>query len=245
MKIRTPSGDRRLLWLTDPHLEKAPQSIQSKITRRLEAQDYDMALITGDLGTPATLPNILPRLAEACGQRQLFFVLGNHDFRAAGVHETLSMVDDVCRRHTNLTHLTSSGPVRITEHSTLVGHHGLTGATERRYRDGVESREKMRHGIFYAKKARTQLLAATHYPPFHSSVLFNGRPCDKRRQVKYCNGVLGYMLIKMASTLPSVSIRILAGHTHHMANDTILPNLSCRVGKAGSGQTGVQGIVMV
>ncbi len=245
MDMHPQTGTQRLLWVTDPHFEKAPQRIRDKIVQRLEARDYDMALITGDIATATTLPAILPKLAEACGQRRLFVLLGNHDFKGADVRETLFTADHICGRHRNLIHLTTSAPTRISDHTTLVGHHGLSGIACRRNQDTAESSEKIRHGIFSARRSGTGLLAATHYPPFRSSALFNGRPCDKRGQFTYCNGVLGYMLIKLAKKHRQLPIRVFAGHTHHACEDTILPNLHCRVGRAGPGQTGVQGIVMV
>jgi hypothetical protein len=52
-------------------------------------------------------------------------------------------------------------------------------------------------------------------------------------------------MIRMAKQPRQLPIRVLAGHTHHASEDAILPNLHCRVGCAGPGQTGVQGIVMV
>ena len=238
-------GSQRLLWVTDPHFERTPKRIQDKTIQRLEEPDYDMALITGDLTTASTLPAILPKLAQACGRRRLFLVLGNHDFKGADVRETISTVDTICRRHPNLTHLASSPPLRITKHTTLVGHHGLTGVSSRRIQDAQESSEKILHGIFSASKSRTQLLAATHYPPFNTSALFNSVPCPKRRAPDFCNLPLGYMMIRMARRLRKLSIRTLAGHTHHQAKDTILDNLTCLVGNAGPGQTGVQGIIMV
>lgn len=238
------SGDQRLLWLTDPHLEKAPPSIRDKLIKSLEGSDYEMAVITGDIATSATLPKILPILAETCGRRRLFVILGNHDFAGADVSETLSAVDGICRRHANLTHLTTRAPVRITDHTTLVGHHGLSGFRRRKSQDAKESREKFLHGIFSARGSKTQLLAATHYPPFCTSARYNGRPCPANMQAFFTNHGLGYMLIKMAKrfTLP---VRVIAGHTHHPADDAILRNLSCRVGGAGPGHTGVQGILMV
>lgn len=238
-------GDQRLLWITDTHLEKAPQRVRDKIIQRLESQDYDMALITGDCATAATLPTILPELAEACGHRRLFVVLGNHDFRGAGIRQTISSVDGICRRHANLTHLTTRAPIRISENTTLVGHHGLTGHPQRRKQDSAESTEKFLRGIFSARKSETTLLAATHYPPFRSSALFNDRRCDIRKQANFCNAPLGYMLINMAKQLRQLSIRAFAGHTHNACEDTILPNLHCSVGRAGPGQTGIQRIVMV
>lgn len=246
MDTHPQTGNQRLLWITDPHFEKAPQWIRDKIVQRLEARDHDMALITGDIATATTLPTILPKLAEACGRRRLFVLLGNHDFKGADVRETLTTVDAICGRHLNLIHLTTSAPTRISDHTTLVGHHGLSGIACRRNQDTAESSEKIRHGIFSARRSGTGLLAATHYPPFCTSARYNGRPCPADKQPYFTNHDLGYMLIKMAKQLcQQLSIRVFAGHTHHACEDAILPNLHCRVGSAGSGQTGVQGIVMV
>lgn len=245
MDTRAQPGTQRLLWVTDPHLEKASQSAIDKLIQRLEVRDYDMALVTGDIATAATLPTILSDLAEACGERKMFMVLGNHDFRGASIRDTITRVDATCKRHGNLTHLATSAPKRITEHTTLVGHHGLTGCSRRRSHDAAESSEKILHGIFSAHKKRTRLLAATHYPPFRTSALFNDNPCDARKQAYFCNLPLGYLMIRMANQLRHLPIGVLAGHTHHANEDTILPNLTCRVGQAGRGHTGIQGILMV
>lgn len=245
MKNDLYTGDQRLLWLTDPHLEKASIATSKKLIRRLEAKDYDIAVITGDIARAVTLPTILPIIAEACGVRKLFVVLGNHDFKGADVQETLSVVDDTCRRHANLTHLSTSAPIRISTHTTLVGHHGLSGFSQRRNQDTKESCAKIKHGIFYARKLRAQLLIATHYPPFYTSTLFNSRVCAMSRQADFTNYGLGYMLIKLAKKFEDLSIQVIAGHTHHAAEDVILHNLKCRVGKAGPGHTGEQGIIMV
>lgn len=245
MEQENPPGSQRLLWITDPHLEKAPNWIMEKVVQRMQEQDYEMALITGDIANAKTLPAVLPVLAEACGQRRLFVVLGNHDFAGADINETISTADDLCHRHDNLIHLTTNPPLRISRHTTLVGHHGLSGDWKRKEQDTKESSEKILHGIFSARRSRTQLLAATHYPPFTTAALFNSQPCKQSKQAVFCNAPLGYMLIRMAKQLRHLSIRVLAGHTHHLAEDTILSNLKCLVGGAGPGQTGVQRILYV
>lgn len=244
MQTKKQSGAQRLLWMTDTHFEKAPKWLHDKIIQRLEEQDYDMAIITGDIATTATLPTILHKLAEACGRRRLYIVLGNHDFHGSSVRTTITRVNETCKRHGNLTHLSTSTAVRITDHTTLVGHHGLSGQPDQRRRDTAESCLQIRRGIFSAVKTKTRLIVATHYPPFRTAVLFNSKPCTEKQQAYFCNPALGYLMIRMAkqSKLP---IDILAGHTHHTAEDRILTNLQCSVGKAGPFHTGVQGIVMV
>ena len=244
MKHQTQTGTQRLLWLTDPHFEKASPSTQNKIIQRLESKDYDIALATGDIAIASTLSTILPMLAEACSSRPLFVVLGNHDFLGADVKGTLAMVDRICKRHSNLTHLATHAPVRITEHNTLVGHHGLSGRINRRRQDSVESSQQIRRGIFAASKTYTRLLVATHYPPFRTAVMFDKKTCGSQKP-SFCHPELGYQMINLGRSYDRTHIQVLAGHTHHAAEDVILHNLKCRVGAAGSGHTGIQEILMV
>jgi predicted phosphodiesterase len=117
----------KLDWITDPHvnhLKGAPELI--KFADRLHARKSDGLLITGDIGESHNICDLLTILSGAY-QRPIYFVLGNHDYYGdwmAATHEKVQAVCG-CVPEGILNWLPMSGPIQLTEDTTIIGHGGF------------------------------------------------------------------------------------------------------------------------
>ena len=64
----------------DLHLERLAVPARLAFFEKLRREDFDAALVTGDISEAGTLALHLGELAGACSPRNVYFVLGNHDF---------------------------------------------------------------------------------------------------------------------------------------------------------------------
>ncbi len=95
----------KLLWLSDLHLERVSDQEKERFLERLRRAHYDAALITGDISTSTHLTRHLREISEACGDRKVYYLLGNHDYFHGSLREVDQAVTDLSRSHRNLVPL--------------------------------------------------------------------------------------------------------------------------------------------
>ncbi len=120
-----------LIWLTDLHLDQATITVRTQFLESLSCAQFDAAVITGDISDAAHLPSDLLALSRACGNRAVYFVLGNHDFHGGSFASVDAAVAIVCVQQTNLRHLGSqneTGIIPLGNDTALVGHRGWADA---------------------------------------------------------------------------------------------------------------------
>lgn len=85
------------------------------------------------------------------------------------------------------------------------------------------------------------VVIATHVPPFPTAVRFSDRPCGPAHLPHFSSLSAGLAIIGIARTRAFTHrrITILAGHAHSGCAQTIMPNLTIRVGHARTGRPGV------
>jgi len=71
---------KRLLILSDLHLDKAQASTKEKFLKSLQKSDFDAALVTGDISVAVTLVEHLLEILNACDKRPVIMTTGNHDY---------------------------------------------------------------------------------------------------------------------------------------------------------------------
>jgi len=262
----------KLLWLTDIHLDSASPTSQDMFYQSLREAEFDSAVITGDISIARLLDDHLAELARSCAPRNLYFVLGNHDFYGASFDQVDRMVDACCHKHANLHHLGQGEIVRLGPDSALIGHRGWADGrayggrrTARRFPDqdgirdlrfrstffsfrkteqlGRESGTYFRRVLPYALTSYRNVLIATHVPPFAKAVRFSGQQCDLMSLPHYVNASAGSVILRIGEQFPKTEITVLCGHTHHKATAKIASNIKVVAGRARKGSPAIQDVI--
>jgi len=262
----------KLLWLTDTHLDHTDSSTRQAFYEKLRGENFDAAVVTGDISISRFLSTHLGELAQACRPRKVYFLLGNHDFYGSSFEEVDRIVAACCAKHSNLQHLGQGEIVRLGPTSALVGHRGWADGrayggkrTARRFPDqdgirdlrylsiypafrkmerlGRESGAYFRRVLPHALASYRHVLIATHFPPFAQAVRFDGKPCQSTKLPHYVNASAGAVIQRVGEHFPRTKITVLCGHSHHGNTVKITDNLEVRVGEARKGAPGIQEII--
>lgn len=255
-KLKTP---KRICWMTDLHLDQADDKHTAEFLHKLQDSEYDLALVTGDFSSSRNLPEYLDMLATACGSKHLYITLGNHDYYGSSISETLERTSRLCHQIPNLHHLSECGAVDLGDHTYLIGGDGWADGQWRGKRTedirspdhysicdfrklnkwqcsrkmkqlGIESTNAIRQRVKTKLRSAQKIIVASHVPPFRTSALYNGKPCDANHQPHYVHSTLGAMMIGMARSYPEKQFTTLSGHTHSECSDHIFSNLTSFVG---------------
>lgn len=262
----------KLLWLTDLHLDSATPNTRQAFYQSLGETVFDAAVITGDISTSRLLSKHLADLAEACSPRNVYFVLGNHDFYGSSFEHVDRIVACCCRQHSNLHHLGQGEIIRLGPDSALIGHRGWADgrayggertashlpdqnairdlrfrstypAYRKMERLGRESGAYFRRVLPYALTSYRHVVIATHVPPFARSVRFDNRPCEAVMLPHYVNASAGGVIMRIGKHFPKTKITVLCGHSHHGAAARIAANIEVRAGQVRRGSPTAQGVV--
>jgi len=268
--LQTPS----FLWLTDLHLDRATAERRESLYEEIRQSESGAVVITGDISTAKHLPLHLRELAAAAEGRQVYFVLGNHDFFWSSFSDVDRCVAGVCRAHDNLHHLGQGEIVDLGDDTVLIGHRGWgdgrmgwsvqtlarnpdfaaiedfqglehSEAFELLGQLGRESASYFRGLLPYALTCYRHVIVATHVPPFSQAAKYDRQACDYLRQPFYVNISAGASIMRIAERFPASTVTILAGHTHHAARFQAAANLELLVGGARPGFPGAQGLLQI
>jgi len=255
---------KRLLVLSDLHLDKASQTSKDDFLERLKTADYDSALITGDISVAALLSGHLAEIAKACGMRSVIITAGNHDYYGSSFSEVDQTIKAVCAEHPNLIALGGGEIIQLSRSTALVGHRGWfdglagSGAKTRvespdRYmiKDfrnlgrsaffrklnelGEDSADYFRRVLPLALSCHRQVLVATHVPPFTQGIRYDGKGCVWNRQPFFANQSLANLIWGISKSFPNSHIHVRAGHTHSASEIMLRSNLSMNVAGARPG----------
>ncbi len=255
---------KRLLWLTDIHLDKATITSRNRFLDDLRSSSYDAVLISGDISTSAFLIDHLSEISTACGSRPVMFTTGNHDYFGSSFELVDKAIKDVCAQNRNLIALGSGEIIELSKTTALVGHpgwydgHAGSGAqtkVESPDRHLIDDFRGLDRKSFFQKlsllgeasadyfrkvlpRALSQypcVIVGTHVPPFTQGVRYDDRGCAWNRQPYFSNRAAGNLIWGMAKSFPHRRIQVHAGHTHSAALVRIRPNLSMQVEGAKPG----------
>lgn len=253
------SSTTTILFLTDLHLDRTSEEKIDCLLGRIRNTNSNAVLVTGDISDAHNLRRHLSLLAEACGPRPLYFLLGNHDFYGGDFDSVEKDMESLCNTTQNLHHLNASRIIPLAKGIGLLGHGGWADAragegmeTMVQSRDcgsikdfqkldhwqmlgrmrtlGAESAEKIRSILPLALTCYRHVIVATHVPPFENAVYHSGKPAAHRHLPHFCNLSVGVMLIGIMRAFPHRRVSVLAGHSHGACSEKITRNLSVRVG---------------
>ena len=252
----------RAVWLTDIHLEFLNREQIQAFVQQVAAEQPNVVLLTGDIGTARNARNLLIFMAQQL-KVPICFVLGNHDY----YHGDLDIVRDTMRKLTQESlgpvWMPEIGIVQLTNEVGLVGH----GAwADGRYGDyhtsdimlndyvlighlsrispserlkrlnqlGDEAAVYLRNLLQKAVQQYRQIYVLTHAPPFLDVYRHKGRLTkpDNPYLPHFACKVVGDMLLDVAEQHPDNEFTVLCGHTHGEAYARITDNLVAYCGGA-------------
>ena len=250
---------KRLVWLTDIHLDFVEPGSADLFIDSVVAQEPDVVLVTGDIAIATTLKPSMEALAERV-RGPVYFVLGNHDFYQSTIEGVRSEITQGLRLG-NLLYLSSIGIVQLDRGVALVGHDGWADGKSGDYANsqleltdfrligdylGLDrwgryrvmerlAEEAARHFERFLPEAAAcnrHVIVATHVPPFPEAALYQGHPASPDGLPFFASPSIGEILLKEARDYPSCQLTILCGHTHEAALYRPAPNLEVRVAGA-------------
>lgn len=251
----------KIAWATDIHLDHCNDKVRHKFFNSLKEANPDIVLIGGDYGTGDKIEKYLKLIADNISV-PVYLVNGNHDHYLSGI----AHVREICRNFNRLTYLSTAGVIPLTEITALIGHDSWGDARYgnpystvqlndfhyiadlkiiynipelfiQKLRElGDEARDYLSEQLDDAFKKFDNVILLTHVPPFKEVSMFDGKISgDDWLPFFSCKAVGDMLLAKMAKHIDK-KVTVLAGHTHHFAEQEMLPNLLVKVGAATYGK---------
>ena len=114
---------RRVVWLTDIHLNFLEPDQRAGFLEHLAGQRADALLISGDIGEAGSVEQYLVEMDAALGV-PIMFVLGNHDFYNGSIHGVRMRIRGLTERSSRLVYLSSAGAAELAPDTCVIGHDG-------------------------------------------------------------------------------------------------------------------------
>lgn len=193
----------RLAWLTDPHVNFL-KNVKAFGSYLLEEQQFDAVVITGDISEAPRLHQHLAALSSGIGNKDIYFVLGNHDYYSGSLSKVRQDLNDFLKDFPNLHYLTSSVPIKLCEDTVLVGDDGWYDATA-----GAPDTSMVYLSDFeLIKELRACLSSSRQSPPDHVFARGDRWPLINfcREQAQLSAARLKPKLIIAAAMAPSVIV---------------------------------------
>lgn len=259
-----------LLWITDPHFNFLSASAWGYFKHRLAFYPKEVPLvITGDIAESRDFSRYLQELEQ---DRNVYFVLGNHDFYG----DSIAATRDCARSRPGYLEWRSE-PVQLSDTACLVGvdgwydfNEGAGADTQLRMSDwelitdfkdksmlsiakmsallAKQSAELARRKLERAFTKYRTVYFVTHVPPFLGASLSPRRlPSDKDWAPVMVNTVLGE---SVRSVRLGKFLHVLCGHTHTEARMAVPvskmsqsdPNVQVHTGRANYGEVFIEEI---
>lgn len=264
---------KRMLWLTDLHLNfLTPQQIDDFLAT-VAAQRPDLVLVGGDIGEAPNVIGLLKRIAKVVAT-PIYFVLGNHDYYFGSIERVRESVEDLCGHWPNLTFLTASGVVALTERTALCGHDGWADARLGDYERSLVMMNDYRlieelagvhkwarwpmlkaMGDAAARHVEQVLPAAladheevfflTHVPPLREACWYQGQLSNDEWLPHFTCLAVGEAILRIMRDFPDRRLTVLCGHTHSPGETHPLDNVCILTGGAEYGSPQIQRVFEV
>src|SRR3990167_1106676 len=253
-----------IAWATDIHFNFEDDSHRRALYDEIIAAQCDAVLITGDIGEAQNFDTYL-RLIHSKTGKQLYYVLGNHDFYTKSrLYSHTKATGLAVKSQNNIRWLGwDRKAIQLTPECYLVG---VDGWADGRYGDYKYSTITMSDSIYIADLAgsetraellqsmqqladqdadklksqleaaishnATQIIVATHVPPFAAICRHRGNETDPEVLPFYSSKALGDVILDAATQHPQITFKTYSGHTHGACKLQLKENLYCSVGAA-------------
>lgn len=211
-------------------------------------------LITGDVSVAGHIMLYLQAICQACGDRPVYYVNGNHDYFGSSFKEVNTALAVLMMQQSNLYVLGRGEVIELSKTTALIGHRGWydglngLGAKTRvvcpdRYAIedfkhlnrakffemlhslGEKSADYFRRLLPYALKRYGKVIVATHVPPFIQGVLHKKKMCPWDQQPFFSSLLIGNTIGGISKRFPNQLIDVYAGHTHSASSIAIRSNV--------------------
>jgi len=201
-------------WVTDLHIDHCTKESKTALYNEIKAARLDGLVVTGDITTAKDMSNHIYELADCMAPKDLFFVLGNHDYWGSSLYKVRRVVENLTEVEDHINYLPACDPVSLSTSVALVGVDG--------WYDG-------RVGC-----ANPPKLIMNGWRLMDDYILFNGDPnliLMKSREIAEAESeMLRMKLTEACQKHNSVIIathfppwREAAWHRHHLSDDTFAP----------------------
>ena len=236
--------------LTDLHMNRYPRFFNKRLLRK--AKDCDALLVMGDITTGLHTEKHLEMLGNSC--KDVYFVLGNHDFYTSSFQEVSIKVKEFCNGK-NLWWLDDEEPVEVFPGTWLLGvdgwYDGAHGDTffmdinfdrmmikDLLLKRRMEERAALirERSEFFAEKFSQKMqkvpmdakrvVVATHYPPWMGPIR---HILDAFWLPQSVNSTLALALEKAAAERLETDFQIFCGHVHKTYEVRPAENVHCSV----------------
>jgi 3',5'-cyclic AMP phosphodiesterase CpdA len=264
---------KRLVWLTDIHLNFLTPVQMEKFFSAVKDTRPDGLLISGDIGEAPRLSWYLRQLEDRF-QCPIYFVLGNHDYYMASIADVRAAVGQQVSVSRWLTWMNEAGMVELSSHTVLIGHDSwadgrcgdyarsdvmmndyvvirelanLTKSGRLRVlnRLGDEAAAYFREWLPKALEKYPNVLLLTHVPPFRDACWHEGQISDDNWLPHFVCKAAGDVLVEVMQKHPMHQLTVLCGHSHGQGTARILDNLFVQTGGAEYGRIDVQQVIVL
>lgn len=254
-------------WLTDIHLDHLGDRLDVFLSD-LGRSASDCFLVTGDIAQAPSITECLRRMVSALG-RDIYFVLGNHDYYFGSIAGVRAGVRGLCRKSESLHWMGGHGALMLSEGTAVVGCDSWgdgrlgnfkgTGVLLNDFRLikelaglgrdarlkklralGDEAAAHLRKAVVEALSIADHVAVLTHVPPFAEAAWHEGTPSHADWLPYFACKAVGDVLADVMQANPGKRMTVLCGHTHSAGVAQILPNLTVHTGAADYGILKVQ-----
>ena len=264
----------KLGWVTDPHIDHCSKDSKSTLFNEIKAARLDGLMVTGDITTSSKTSEHLYELADLMNPKQLFFVLGNHDFWGSNMVKVRNAAQSVAIAEGHVNYLPSCDPIELSTNTCITGVDGWYDAAvgnlyklimnEWRYMSDfaglqgdprlvaakskeIASIEADLAKILLKKGAEGyhNVIFATHIPPWPESAWYMHHQSEDGYVPWFSSITIGKAIEEVALEFPSTNFHVFCGHTHGSGEYWPSKNIRCRTGKPGVGDYGNPKLVEV
>ena len=259
---------KRIVWLTDPHLNFLPGEAVDIFLGRVADRRPDAVLISGDIAESQSVVRYLEWIAVRI-ERPVYFVLGNHDFYYSSIRQVRDDVRALGRRDPRLVWLNDADVVELAPRVGLVGHDGWADARLGNYERslvmmndyrlieefaGFSKRDRWPLLIAEAEAAAAHIrrvlptalggfprvLLVTHVPPFREACWHEGKISDDEWLPHFSSHTMGEAILEVMRDYPDRELTVLCGHTHGRGETRPAPNVLVLTGGAVYGAPAIE-----
>lgn len=264
---------KRIVWLTDIHLNFVESAIVDQLLAEINAESPDAVLIGGDIGESRDVAEYLSRIANRVA-KPIYFVLGNHDFYRSSIPVVRDAMRDLCGEHDRLCYLTHSEPIALTSSIGLVGHDGWADGRSGDYENsdvflsdyaliaelaghyevdrrpmlnqlGDEAASHIRDVLPTALERFEHVFLLTHVPPMRDACWHEGQVSDDNWAPHFVCQMMGSTILEIMRDRPDRKLTVLCGHTHGAGETRPLDNVHIITGGAVYGGPAITRILEI
>ncbi len=273
VQLRTLRGRKiflkRVVWLTDIHLEMLSEEQRQEFLHKVAEQKPDAVLISGDTAEHDLIGHL--NNFEKHWQVPIYFVLGNHDYYYGSIADMRDSIRQLVAQSSQLCWLPEAGIIELTSSIGLIGHGAWADCRYGNYHEstvtlqdytliedfqqyekdnllskirklGDEAASYLYEILPRALEQYPHVFFVTHPPPFREATWYmNYIPSWSDEYLPHfsCKAA-GDALLNIMPHFPENRLTVLCGHTHWPGRAEIQRNLLVLTGGNDYGSPQIQ-----